>query len=213
MRLIEFLLIAVFGFAIYLVYVEREGTSAHFVYLVAVVTAAAANTLMLQVFNLYRVPAFTAFARRFTRIAFAWSMVIVGMMSLAFFIKVGADFSRVWIATWYAAVLGTLFAERFALSFMARAWIKHGRLYRRAVIAGGGPEAEELIKALEASNDTAYASPESSTIAALTAYRPSSGATRSSAISTSSSSSRGPPASTISSWRCRSRPRSACWNS
>ena len=153
-RLIEFLLVAALGFAIYLAYVERDGSSAHLVYFVAVAIASAANTLMLQLFNLYRVPAFTAFARSFTRIAFAWSMVVVGMMSLAFFVKVGADFSRVWIATWYAAALGGLFAERLALSFLARSWIRHGRLSRRAVIVGGGHEAEELIKALEASRDT-----------------------------------------------------------
>ena len=153
-RLIEFLLVAGLGFAIYLLYVEREGTSAHLVYFMAVVIAAAANTFMLQVFNLYRLPAFTAFARSFTRVAFAWSMVIAGMMSLAFFVKVGADFSRVWIAAWYAAALGGLFAERLAVSLLARSWIKHGRLNRRAVIVGGGPEAEELIKALEASHDT-----------------------------------------------------------
>jgi len=92
--------------------------------------------------------------RSFTRIVFAWSLVVVGMMALAFFGKVGADFSRVWIVTWYFAALAMLFSERLALSFMARRWIKEGRLNRRAVIVGGGREAEELIKALEASTDT-----------------------------------------------------------
>jgi hypothetical protein len=35
---------------------------------------------------------------------------------------------------------------------LIRRWIKEGRLNRRAVIVGGGHEAEELIKALEASH-------------------------------------------------------------
>jgi Undecaprenyl-phosphate glucose phosphotransferase len=75
-------------------------------------------------------------------------------MALAFFVKMGAEFSRVWIAIWYVSVFSVLFAERFGLSVLAKRWTKEGRLNRRAVIVGGGPEAEELIKALEASADT-----------------------------------------------------------
>jgi len=153
-RLAEFLIVALLGFAIYLAYVEREGSSAHFVYLAAVGIAAAATILILQVLDLYRVSAFTSFVRSFARIAVAWTLVIAGMMSLAFFVKVGADFSRVWIATWYASSLAALFGERLVLSSLARHWIRTGRLNRRAVIVGGGAEAEELIKALEASHDT-----------------------------------------------------------
>ncbi len=40
LRMVEFLLVAALGFAIYLGYVEREGQSAHLVYLAAVLTAA-----------------------------------------------------------------------------------------------------------------------------------------------------------------------------
>jgi hypothetical protein len=100
-RIIEFLLVAVLGFAIYLAYVEREGMHSHIIYLVAALIAATATMLTFQAFNLYEIPAFSVFVRSFTRIFFAWSMVVVGMMALAFFGKVGADFSRVWIATWY----------------------------------------------------------------------------------------------------------------
>ena len=102
---IEFLLVAALGFVIYLAYVERAGENAHTIYLTAVLIAATANTLMLQVLNLYRVPAFSAFVRSFTHIIIAWTLVVAGMMSLAFFVKVGADFSRVWIATWYVSAL------------------------------------------------------------------------------------------------------------
>lgn len=154
MRTIEFLLVAALGFAIYLGYVEREGQSAHFVYLVAVLTAAAANTLMLQAFDLYSVPSLSAFIRSFARIGLAWSLVMAGLMAGAFFGKVGADFSRVWMATWYVSALLMLFGERLVLSQLVRDWIREGRLNRRAVIVGGGAEAEELIKALEASHDT-----------------------------------------------------------
>jgi Undecaprenyl-phosphate glucose phosphotransferase len=153
-RMIEFLLVATLGFAIYLGYVERQGQSAHLVYFGAVLIAAAANTLMLQAFDLYSVAALGAFVRSFTRIVVGWSLVMAGLMAGAFFGKVGADFSRVWMATWYLSALFLMFGERLALSQLVKRWIKEGRLNRRAVIVGGGPATEELIKALEASHDT-----------------------------------------------------------
>ena len=153
-RTVEFLIVAALGFAIYLAYVDYEGARADVIYLGAVLIAATANMAIFQALNLYQMLAFSAFVRSFTRIVFAWTAVMVGMMSLAFFVKIGADFSRVWIASWYASGLVALFGERLALSFLAKRWIREGRLYRRAVIVGGGPEAEHLIKALEASADT-----------------------------------------------------------
>jgi FlaA1/EpsC-like NDP-sugar epimerase len=153
-RTIEFLMIAALGFGIYLLYVGREGQAAHLVYLSPVLLAAAANLLLLQMLDLYRVPAFASFVTSFARIAVAWTIVMGGMMVLAFFFKVGSSFSRVWMATWYATALLTLFGERLALSLLVKRWISQGRLNRRAVIVGGGPEAERLIAALEASHDT-----------------------------------------------------------
>ena len=153
-RIAEFLIVAGLGFAIYLAYVERESANAHFIYLCAVLIAAAANTALLQAAKLCNIPAFKAFVSSCARIAVIWSLVIAGMMSLAFFLKLGADFSRVWIATWYAATLAALFTERLGLSLLVRRWIREGRLNRRAVIVGGGAEAVELIKALEASHNT-----------------------------------------------------------
>jgi Undecaprenyl-phosphate glucose phosphotransferase len=153
-RMIEFLLLAALGFAIYLGYVEREGQNTHVVYLVTVLTAAVANSLMLQALDLYSVPALNAFVRSFTQIALAWTVVMAGLMAGAFLGKVGADFSRVWIATWYVSGLLALFGERLVVSQLVKGWIREGRLNRRAVIIGGGKAAEDLIKALEASTDT-----------------------------------------------------------
>ena len=153
-RIAEFLIVACLGFAIYLAYVEREGTSAHVIYLGAVLIAATANSALLHAFKLYTIPAFKAFISSGAKIAVIWSLVIAGMMSLAFFVKVGADFSRVWIVSWYAATLVALFTERLGLSLLVRRWMREGRLNRRAVIVGGGAEAVELIRALEASHNT-----------------------------------------------------------
>jgi Undecaprenyl-phosphate glucose phosphotransferase len=153
-RMIELLLVAGLGFVEYLGYVEHEAQSMHLVYLAVVFGAALCTTLLFQTLDLYSVPALNAFVRSFTRIALAWTAIVGGLMAGAFFAKVGAEFSRVWIVSWYASALLALFGERLIVSQLVRGWIKEGRLNRRAVIVGGGPEAEALIKALEASHDT-----------------------------------------------------------
>ena len=104
-------------------------------------------------FELYSVPALSAFVRSFTRIALAWTLVVAGLMAGAFFVKIGAEFSRVWIATWYVSALLVLFGERLAVAQFVKRWTREGRLNRRAVIVGGGHEAEELIKAARGSHD------------------------------------------------------------
>lgn len=147
----ELLLISLLGFAIYLGYVEYEGQQTHLFYLTAILIAVLGYMTIAQLLGLYRVSSFNVFVPSFTRVFFAWTVVVSGLMALAFFTKLSADFSRVWIATWYASGLAVLFVERLAISLLAKKWLKEGRLYRRAVIVGGGPEAEHLIKALEAS--------------------------------------------------------------
>ena len=153
-RVAEFLIVAVLGFAIYYFYVERDGPEAHVIHLAVVLSAALANTLLLLALDLYQISALRDFVGSFARIALAWAFVIAGLMALAFFVKRGAEFSRVWIAVWYVSVFAVLFAERLALAVLAKRWTKEGRFNRRAVIVGGGAQAEELIKALEASAET-----------------------------------------------------------
>lgn len=150
-RIVEFLIVAALGFGIYLGYVDYGNEGIQLFYLGTVLFGAAATLAVFQAFGLYRLPAFSAFVRSFARVVIGWTLVMAGMMAIAFFVKIGADFSRVWIASWYASGLAVLFGERVALSLLARHWIKEGRLYRRAVIVGGGPQADQLIKALEAS--------------------------------------------------------------
>jgi hypothetical protein len=193
-RTVEFLIVAVLGFAIYLAYVEHESESAHIIYLGAVLIAATANTLICQALNLYQMTAFSAFVRSFARIVFAWTVVVAGMMSLAFFVKVGAEFSRVWIATWYGTALLALFGERLVLSAVGprpRSSSRHWKL---------PPTPTSALSA-------------SSTIVVPIGSRRSSQATPSSAISMSWSNSRAPRASISSSCRSRSRRRNVCSNS
>ena len=73
---------------------------------------------------------------------------------VTFFAKVGDQFSRVWLGSWYVVGLVALLGFRLALFVLVRRWTREGRLERRAVIVGGGDDGEALIRALEAQRDT-----------------------------------------------------------
>ncbi|WP_069093833.1 undecaprenyl-phosphate glucose phosphotransferase [Methyloligella halotolerans] len=152
-RIVEFLIVAGIGFAIYLVHVSRE-PGLHIVYLAAVAAAALVYCGLVQSFGLYTIRAFREFTSSYSRIMLAWTLVLAAFMAVAFFAKVGADFSRVWLGGWYVSVLSLLLVERLSLLILMRRWLREGRLYRRAVIIGGGEQAEELIRSLEASPNT-----------------------------------------------------------
>jgi Undecaprenyl-phosphate glucose phosphotransferase len=92
--------------------------------------------------------------RQVARIATAWTLVFALLMAMAFFTKLGQEYSRFWAAAWYTSGLVGLMLFRIGLSFSVRNWSKLGRLNRRAVIVGGGTEAHKLISALEASRET-----------------------------------------------------------
>ena len=152
-RLIEFLLIVATGLAIQLIYVyPKEGFPAF--YPVAILIGAVLSTIGFQALHIYSPHALRTFLHHNSKLVVAWVGVFAFMALIAFFLKVGDSFSRVWLALWFSVGLSVLLAFRVLLAILVRHWTRTGRLERRAVIVGGGEPAAELIKALEASNDT-----------------------------------------------------------
>ncbi|OJU47309.1 MAG: undecaprenyl-phosphate glucose phosphotransferase, partial [Microbacterium sp. 69-7] len=70
-----------------------------------------------------------------------------------FFLKVSADFSRVWFAGWLAAGLALFLVMRLVAARLVRRWARNGVMERRAVIVGGGRNAETLIRSIERQPD------------------------------------------------------------
>ncbi len=154
-RMIEFLLVAGSASRSISSMSSARARSAHFIYLSVVLIAAAANTLLLQTFKLYSVPALQR-VRQELRAHRARLDVghrrpdgacLLREARRRFLAGVDRDLVRVDAA---GAVRRAARSSRSS----SRRWIREGRLNRRAVIVGGGTEAEELIKALEASHDT-----------------------------------------------------------
>lgn len=153
-RVAEFALIVATGFLLFLLYIGAPDTLDYLRYSTAILLAGGLSVLAFQMLDLYGTHAFSNYVRQMARIGFGWTLVCGVLLAVGFFAKVTIEFSRVWLAAWYLIGLGALAAFRSALTQAMRHWAKTGRMNRRAVIVGGGPAAEELIRALEASDET-----------------------------------------------------------
>ena len=110
--------------------------------------------LLGSVFGVHTVQAYLNPIRTLPRLLGGWALAAAMVISAVFFLKLGTDFSRVWLAAWFVASACGLAAGRFALAAQARSWSKSGRLNRRAVIYGSGPSCAALVHALEADGNT-----------------------------------------------------------
>ncbi len=152
-RIFEFCLIALSGLGIYFAYVvPREGLEWH--YFAAVGVIAMLAMLAFQTADIYQVQAFRGHEKQYFRLASAWSVVFLIAIGVSFFAKVGDQFSRVWLGSFYVVGLVVLLSWRRLLFLAVRRWTQLGHLTRRTAIVGGGPMGETLIAALARQRDS-----------------------------------------------------------
>jgi Undecaprenyl-phosphate glucose phosphotransferase len=151
-RLIDFSAIFVCGALIYFVYVvPRDGLE--WGYAAPAFGGALAAVLFIEIADGYSLAALRRGGPSLARVFAAWSVVFALFAMVAFLAKVGDDYSRVWIGSWYVAGLVVFTGVRLSLASLIRAWAEAGTLERRAVIVGGGESAGALIRALEVQPD------------------------------------------------------------
>ncbi len=148
-RIIEFFLVAFVGVATHRIYLAGV-IPFDFTYLVLVVGLASLTVVVLQAAGAYAVSAFRAFFLFGLRILAAWTLVILIALMAVFFLKIGGNVSRVWLASLYVAGAGALILERLVLSIVVSRMTRAGRFDRRTAIVGGGDAAEAIIKRLDA---------------------------------------------------------------
>ena len=154
MRVLEGAAIAVLGAVIAAGYVVNPEAGELLRYAMTSMAAAALSVVLFSFLGLYSLPAFRGPLRSLPRLVGGWALSAAAVISCVFFLKLAADFSRVWLVVWFAASASALVAGRFALAAQTRRWAKAGRLNRRAVIYGSGPACAALVKALEADERT-----------------------------------------------------------
>ncbi len=152
-RVIEVLLVAAGGLALYLWYVAPVADSARY-YLANIVGISLLSLLAFQTADIYQVQAFRGHEKQYMRLASAWSVVFLIAVTASFFTNSGDQFSRAWLGSFYVVGLIVLIAFRRSLFLLVRRWTREGRLDRRTVVVGAGGSGESLIAALAAQRDS-----------------------------------------------------------
>jgi Undecaprenyl-phosphate glucose phosphotransferase len=152
-RMLEFILIFASGLVVHALYVaRREPAAVEYYAIVSAVSIVA--VLAFQAFGVNQVAAFRAPIQYGFRLAGAWTLVMLATMASLFFLKLGVDFSRVWLLSWYGLALALLLVERGCVSALTRGLTRAGRLDRRTVIVGGGEPGEQFLNELSRQKDT-----------------------------------------------------------
>ncbi len=152
-RVLEAALVAASGIAIAAIYVESDAAGLAR-YWVASSAAGALTVMLLAWFNLYSIGAMLNPVRSLAGVLAGWALAVASVAAAVFFLKLGDEFSRVWLAAWFVSGGAVLMAGRLAIAARARSWSQAGRLNRRAVIYGSGPACAALVEALEADRNT-----------------------------------------------------------
>lgn len=146
-RIWEFLIILSCGTGIYAGYVGLQNT--YIVeYCVAISLASALYVIFVQFSSGYR-PSVLRNPRRYIgHLLLCWIAVMSVMVTLAFLLKISEIFSRVWLISFVLTGFALLMISRLLASKLMRILARNGLMERRAVIVGGGKNAEDLIIAL-----------------------------------------------------------------
>ncbi|MCG6857840.1 MAG: undecaprenyl-phosphate glucose phosphotransferase [Salaquimonas sp.] len=152
-RIGEFLGLAAIAFAVRQFYLIDKGAP-FIIYAAAVTLGTALTVTFIQAIDGYEVSALRRFLPQFAKAAAGFTVAMIMLVVIAFFIKISTQYSRLWFGSWYLLGLGFLFLYRGAVSVYVHRAVTSGRLERRAVIVGGGEPAAELIRSLEAQRDS-----------------------------------------------------------
>ncbi|MGD9915418.1 MAG: undecaprenyl-phosphate glucose phosphotransferase [Rhizobiaceae bacterium] len=152
LRFVEFGLLVLAGTVLYGIYVGFT-THLFWQYPAVIIGGSLTAVILLEMIDAYQIPNLLRPINFLTRILGLWTAAFAIMALAGFFMKISADFSRVWFAGWYISGFAALVVERFVLAGLIRRWARNGKMERRAVIVGGGKAAEALIRSIEAQPD------------------------------------------------------------
>ena len=150
----EYAAMALLGFVIASFYVADVEEVTSLRYLSTLGLTGLATIVIFQFLGLYAPAIFSSIPKQVSRVVLGWTMAFALVVSCVFFLKLGLEFSRVWLALWYAAGLVALSGGRIALTRATRHWAQQGRLYRRAVVYGANEVAADLVAGLKGAADS-----------------------------------------------------------
>lgn len=152
LRLFEFALMVLAGGIMYSFYVGID-TNLDWHYPVVIAVTSLLAVLLLELTDCYQIPALRNPLSRAGKIALVLAGTFALLALTGFLLKVSEDFSRIWFGGWLALSFGSIMLVRLVVSRFVRRWGRNGAMERRAVIVGGGKNAETLIRSIEQQPD------------------------------------------------------------
>ncbi|WP_132251627.1 undecaprenyl-phosphate glucose phosphotransferase [Methylobacterium segetis] len=152
-RAAEFCLVGGFGLALHQIML-RGVVPLGLSYIAAILAVAAITITLFQAGGTYRMGAFRAFFPSAVKLSASWALAFLLVAAGMVLAKVADHYSRLWLGAYFAGGLLLVLAGRFVLAQVVAAQVRKGRFDRRTAIVGGGPVAEELIRALESQGDS-----------------------------------------------------------
>jgi Undecaprenyl-phosphate glucose phosphotransferase len=153
-RLSDFVLMAAAGFVVALLYIDAFDITEPAYYLAMIGATSGTTVAIATLLGHYSTRRFSSLLKQLPGILLAWAGAFALLVSTVFFLKIGIEVSRGWMALWFTTGAALLLVSRLVLAGLMRRWAKSGQLFRRAVIYGTGPLTVDLINQLEADAGT-----------------------------------------------------------
>jgi Undecaprenyl-phosphate glucose phosphotransferase len=147
----EGLVIIGLGIALMLCHVQPDDGFTLLTYGAVLVIVTLAILLLIRIRRLYAIEALLQPARIIGGLGASYMAVSAAFAGLMFFSKAGAQFSRLWLASWLLSSLAMTILYRVAAARLLQRMRNNGQLLRRCVLVGGGEPARRLVEALETS--------------------------------------------------------------
>lgn len=145
--LFDALILVVTGLAAYALHPGwSEVNSSLYLSTVTVITLLAESGFYVA--GLYRFEAIIAPRRQLKRLMALSTALFVGLMAVAFALKVSTLYSRVWVFAWFCALLAGLLMARLLWHVFLRQLARSERLTRNIAIVGAGEQAVRLVALL-----------------------------------------------------------------
>jgi Undecaprenyl-phosphate glucose phosphotransferase len=148
-RLSETVLLAVIGYLVAALYVADADFRGNSQYIAAPILTSLAASAMMHGAGHYKMQALIHATRNLAQVLLTWTLAVAILVACVFFLKIGPEFSRVWVAVWYIVGCVAIVVSRIVLAVGAKRAVADGRLARRAVIYGGGSVSELLLRELD----------------------------------------------------------------
>lgn len=152
-RLLDVLAIIGVGSFVYAFYLNGQVDN-RLAYQLTIPLLAFGALVSFQMLRLYHVGALRNVVAMAVKLSVGWTTLFLFTLAAFFFLKIGDQVSRIWLAGFYAGGLAALLGERLIVHLGVLRLTRMGRLERRTAIVGGGEAGEALIRALEAQRDT-----------------------------------------------------------